>query len=749
MQINQKNIPLKLKSMSNWVLWKAMVRNGKTTKIPFMPNNNPAKSNDPTTWNDFKTIISSHESNQHFTGIGFCLSDNLVGIDLDHIIDRATGEFKQQAQEIIDKFSSTYIEFSPSGDGLHIFCLGHVVRTGKGTKNKWVELYNKESPRYLTVTGDLLLGSGSDVVECQSGLDWLYENFFKKEQPPTDCLPVTDRQTIEYAGFSDYELLAKAAKSKNGAKIDALMRGDWQGRYDTQSDADAALCCYISFYSNDDQQIDRIFRMSGLFRPKWDRKATAAGETYGQLTIRKNRSSNTYDFEYYRKKQNIPSQLPAPNLTEKPVTVPILPLTVPILPPDLSTNVLQATTGVPPFEHFSQLVQLITDTARIKQPNLAVANLLAAIGVLLGGKVATEDDLRTNLYFCAVLGSGRGKDHSRFFIEKLFELIGCGELCSFSAGTGPAIVDLMTQSPPKKLLLPDEFGLFLEKVGDEKTGSSAFRDAVSVFNELFTRAKDIYHPTLTRSRGKIIIREGCLGVYATSTPDEFYKSLTRKMLSSGLLSRFIFVKGDENADLEHSRKKIHFPDWVLTHFEKVVNLPTDFKQDPASKIKIPCVREIPFAKNAKDLWETFSDKMHNFVRKGDNKYSSVYARAGEHVAKISLLLASFELEEEISAEAMQWSIQYVENAVNELIEALKGNMAENVVEDNLNRVLAIIKNKGGNVTKSQLYKKTRWLDKRTRDDLLNSLVESGELEVNEVDSVDCFKKTTFYKLKIS
>jgi len=82
----------------------------------------------------------------------------LVGIDLDHILDPATGEVltdKPEAKEIIERFrtAGAYIERSPSGDGLHIWCKARAVKSGKGTQNKWIELYDHSSPRYFTVTG--------------------------------------------------------------------------------------------------------------------------------------------------------------------------------------------------------------------------------------------------------------------------------------------------------------------------------------------------------------------------------------------------------------------------------------------------------------------------------------------------------------------------------------------------------------------------------------------------------------------
>ena len=69
------------------------------------------------------------------------------------------------------------------------------------------------------------------------------------------------------------------------------MEGRWEEGYDSQSDADMALVSILAFWcGNVEEQIDRIFRTSGLFRDKWDRQTGDA--TYGQITIRNAVSTN-------------------------------------------------------------------------------------------------------------------------------------------------------------------------------------------------------------------------------------------------------------------------------------------------------------------------------------------------------------------------------------------------------------------------------------------------------------------------
>ena len=83
--------------------------------------------------------------------MGFALNnDGIVGVDLDKcVID---GKPDPAAVEILDSLGCSYIEYSPSGNGLRAFGYGSPVKGTRGKLNGGnVELYS--AGRYLTVTG--------------------------------------------------------------------------------------------------------------------------------------------------------------------------------------------------------------------------------------------------------------------------------------------------------------------------------------------------------------------------------------------------------------------------------------------------------------------------------------------------------------------------------------------------------------------------------------------------------------------
>ena len=68
-------------------------------------------------------------------------------------------------------------------------------------------------------------------------------------------------------------------------KFSYLQAGKWkEAGYASQSEADGALCRFLSRDLHTYEEIDAAFRKAGLMRSKWDEKH--GGETYGERTIR-------------------------------------------------------------------------------------------------------------------------------------------------------------------------------------------------------------------------------------------------------------------------------------------------------------------------------------------------------------------------------------------------------------------------------------------------------------------------------
>lgn len=117
-------------------------------KRPVNPKNNTwASVTDPITWGTY----AQAQDNQ--LGLGFVLGDGIACIDLDHCLDE-NGTPNEPTRELLDFYEGSYVEVSPSGQGLHIWGTcperNGFRRTWKGQS---VEFYS--TGRYITVTGKI------------------------------------------------------------------------------------------------------------------------------------------------------------------------------------------------------------------------------------------------------------------------------------------------------------------------------------------------------------------------------------------------------------------------------------------------------------------------------------------------------------------------------------------------------------------------------------------------------------------
>jgi len=269
------NIPQTLQDRQQWVLWRLVERDGKPTKMPFSPEGKPASVADPNTWTDFQTALEAYHRGG-FDGIGFVLTADagIVCVDLDHA--RNCTDWTPEAMEMV-RLMNSYTEVSPSGQGLHIWCYGHLP-AGRRRKNG-VEMY--DSGRFITVTGDHLPITPTDLQECTAELMELHRQVFGDISVPAKCRELSVCNTDSLMELDDQELLEKAMNAENGAKFRALWRGDTTG-YHSQSEADLALCRLLAFWTGGDaERIERLFSQSALGqREKWQTRAD-----YRQRTI--------------------------------------------------------------------------------------------------------------------------------------------------------------------------------------------------------------------------------------------------------------------------------------------------------------------------------------------------------------------------------------------------------------------------------------------------------------------------------
>lgn len=554
-----ENIPTELRLYNSWCLWRYEEKeNGEKTKVPYQLSGQKCSPTDPTHWASFdsianyKTKLNGHSG---YDGIGFVLSnmDPFAVIDLDYTEDQE--KFKRQ-QNIYDNFNS-YSEISPSGKGLHIVTYGSVP---SGRKREKVELYS--SQRYICFTGQVF--NNAPIAHRQELLDILWAEM----GPET---PVYDLQAISQKEiFSDNEILKQATNATNGEKFTKLILGDWSSAgYPSQSEADFAIIDMFAFYTQNIDQIKRLWHMSALSKrnkqtsikgvPYLDHMINRAfdrqlpfvdlssikvnGISLDQSQIKEgvapgNKATPSHGTGEQAQampgigalvgEANTLSNAAAAKLVAQAIAVKMSP-PQPTWPPGL----------------LGQIAHFIYNASDYPCYEIAMAG---AIGLMAGicGRAYNVSRTGLNLYIVFLAVTGTGKESASSGITKLMAktkktipnadtFIGPGDIRSEQA-----LVKYLTDHP-SFVSIYSEFGNKLKQMNSNHNenalglrsimlklyNKSGFNDELGkiIYSDKDKNTKNLLSPAFT--------------LLAESTPEEYYSAIDENLISDGFLNRFI------------------------------------------------------------------------------------------------------------------------------------------------------------------------------------------------------------------
>lgn len=272
------NIPNELKQEALFCLWKYEFRKGERTKVPYRINGIKTRINTAADFSSFDSVIKLVDK---YSGIGIGVFNGYSAIDIDHCVEN--GVPNEMATDIINKMQS-YTEFSPSGTGVRIIFKVDDFDYDEKTyyihnRKRKLEIYvSGATNKFVTLTGHRINDYG--IANCNAVLPEILDTYMKREY-----VVKTNVTTNRVSYLTDKSVLNKAKTSVNCFKFVDL----WEGKIPdgkSHSEADMSLASYLAFWCNGDiEQMDRLFRMSGLMRDKWDRHQS--GSTYGEITLKK------------------------------------------------------------------------------------------------------------------------------------------------------------------------------------------------------------------------------------------------------------------------------------------------------------------------------------------------------------------------------------------------------------------------------------------------------------------------------
>lgn len=505
------NIPLELRRLPQWV-----VASG--DKVPLSPRTGqPASVTDPNTWATFEEAVRTGMKH-----VGFVLAewDPYTIIDLDNKPSKpCTPEQWARHQKILEAFDS-YTERSASGTGYHIIVKGRIPA---GVHRDNVEVYS--SARYMICTGDVV--RNAPIADYQQLLDILYG-----EMKPADVIELEDVEGI----MSDEEVVEMAMRAANADKFNELCRGDWQAMgYASQSEADFALLSILAYYTRDNEQVRRLFRMSQLGK----REKAQKNDKYLNFALGKIRAQQPplVDFEELKANLALATSIPeAP--TPTPAPAPYIKDTTPVVPG----------VSLPPGL-VGEVAQYIYQTAIRPVPEIALG---AAIAITAGvcARSYNISGSGLNQYLILLAKTGAGKEGAVTGIDNLVAAIRpqvpmVDQFIGPSAfASGQALIKVLDDRPCFVSVL-GEFGLTLRQLCDPRASSPQVM-LKKVLLDLYSKSgwnkvlrSSVYSDTDKNTK---IVQAPNVTILGESTPESFFEGLDSIHIAEGLIPRFSVIE---------------------------------------------------------------------------------------------------------------------------------------------------------------------------------------------------------------
>ncbi len=681
-------IPETMKFERRWVNWKFETRDGdKPTKVPYQPNGRHAKTNDPDTWSDYNQLAPGQFA-------GFVLGDGWWGVDLD---DSAAWQ-----DDIIKHFPEAYVEKSPSGKGVKLFCRG--CDPVKGRKRQMptgaIEVYG--AGRYFAVTGEVI--QQKEPGDCSAGLAWLLEAYFPVVQ--TVAMPATPRNGIE----------------DRVAKYLAAVPGAVSGCGGHNHTFHVAGQLVHGFALSVEQALPAFQAWNLTCQPPWsdaelERKLSEAAKAPCDKPRGWLLNEST---EWASAPVDGGADLSA---IGKPLAA--TPKTAERLPAEIYAKL----PGV-----IKEIVEHNLATALYPQPEIALAGAIALVSTLIGRKVTDGYGTRSNLYVVALAESGSGKDHSRDLNRKILAKANCSILEGpEELASGAGIVASLAEHPAR-LLQVDEVGDVFGVIRAAGAKSAWLANIMRLLKTLYSSSKGNFKAGGYKSVDQNkMIDQPSLTLYGSATED-FWESVSPKVVKDGTLGRII-VFGPVPAMQYKGRPPARALPQSILDYAKAWSGFT-----PGGMLAVEHPEPIMAQHGAESLAlaESHITEISKRALKEEGPRRAIWMRTGEKTNKLALIFACSRVGPTgkdgtvwIDAEDVRLAIQIANWTTRQCVSEVFDKVYENDREKAAKKILKMLDTPQ---TKTSIIKATQGLRAGFRDELMHELISVGLINFETVPS---------------
>jgi hypothetical protein len=376
-----------------------------------------------------------------------------------------------------------------------------------------------------------------------------------------------------------------------------------------------------------------------------------------------------------------------------------------------------------PTGMLGKLFKLNLDFATRNQPSLAMGGAIALASVIVSNRFKFLDTW-SNLYVLNVAETGAGKSFPQKMAKKILtneihkeKLLGQGNYRSSSA----LLQDLPTQR--NRLDLIDEASALFGAISN---GGIFQNDMDDILCGLFSDSNDLYLGPHASEKKAIRVWHPCVSMLLSTTPSGLKQSISNALATKGFFPRcLLFI------DYEYGKQQESFFDEsaykeICTFFKEIraITNPipsknSDLVNDVPNPLEIECTSDaLAYLIQKRFQWN------EDITDKGISELDRVFlTRAGEYATKLALIHGALRLKK-VEMEDVLWACGIMDAMKKNASHLMPQIGAENKNQANSARVYAIISEKGV-LTHKELIKRTRWLSKRERNDVLDSLSEEG------------------------
>lgn len=374
-------------------------------------------------------------------------------------------------------------------------------------------------------------------------------------------------------------------------------------------------------------------------------------------------------------------------------------------------------------------------TAPRPMPPLALAGALALQAVLASRWICDAQGNRTNLYVIGLAPTGAGKQHAMTLNASILHLAGADELDAGGEFASDAGMVAAVHKQPGVMFQIDELGNHLQTMRGEWQSPHLFGITTNLL-KFFSLANGVFKgKCYADAERNVVIDRPCVVLHGTSTMETFWRGLRTSDLHSGLVGRLCVFMADR-VDMNFDRQDLEIP-------SSIVDAVTNWKMKHRSRSGIGDCTKASVTDEATAIFrELIIEADQAIAAVGDEadgeSLATVRARDIEKARRLALVYAcsvwdpSSNEGPKVDADAARWACELTRYQTAATLAAAELWVADSQFDARQKDVLRKIERaKGRGVTRSELCRATRSLSVRERTDVVENLIQSGEIVVLE------------------